>query len=380
MRYTLTLATFMSLVSIGHAAGTPQDDFAGTVKTFLGKTFVTDWQGVEQLPQIKWAPLPPRSLDNCLPDGGCFTRAGAAMFGDRKLVVVATGARTIVSNLYLRNATTALGESAVLTALKQAAIVAELARCPLKEGTGGTNWYRLTAAGANPAVLSIQTSCNGKPCEGFVLSPGKDLPALQPNQLRLYSEQCTAAEGDRKPVSTALPHEQLAQTIAGLIPPVTGAALSDWKAIMALPAGIEWAPGPAPKKTDLTFKSDPNPFAHSGSFALSGRQFSVLASGTPAQVKTLYLDAGGMHPRGEHLLGVMYSLGYAVKLVRCGPVYTTSTNNWYSLTSAKAHPVMLRQSLRYEGNQVQDSYELRLDASLPARDPRDRDPGQGGCR
>jgi hypothetical protein len=40
---------------------------------------------------------------------------------------------------------------------------------------------------------------------------------------------------------------------------------------------------------------------------------------------------------------------------------------------------MLRQSIRYEGNQVQDSYELRLDASLPARDARDRDPGMGGC-
>ena len=33
-----------------------------------------------------------------------------------------------------------------------------------------------------------------------------------------------------------------------------------------------------------------------------------------------------------------------------------------------------------EGNQVQDSYELRLDNTLPKRDPRDRDPGAGGCR
>jgi hypothetical protein len=40
---------------------------------------------------------------------------------------------------------------------------------------------------------------------------------------------------------------------------------------------------------------------------------------------------------------------------------------------------MVRQSIGYDGNQESDSYELRLDGSLPARDPRDRDPGVNGC-
>ena len=70
----------------------------------------------------------------------------------------------------------------------------------------------------------------------------------------------------------------------------------------------------------------------------------------------------------------------AVQLTRCGPVYTESTNNWYALTSAGTRPAMIRQSLRYDGNQVQDTYELRLDGSLPTRDPRDRDPSVNGCR
>jgi hypothetical protein len=48
--------------------------------------------------------------------------------------------------------------------------------------------------------------------------------------------------------------------------------------------------------------------------------------------------------------------------------------------SKGTHPVMLRQSIRYDGNQVQDEYELRLDNTLPKRDPRDRDPGVGGCQ
>jgi hypothetical protein len=66
--------------------------------------------------------------------------------------------------------------------------------------------------------------------------------------------------------------------------------------------------------------------------------------------------------------------------VRCGPVYTESINNWYSVKGPSSKPVMLRQSLRLDGNQIQDAYELRLDGSLPKRDARDRDPGVNGCR
>jgi len=76
---------------------------------------------------------------------------------------------------------------------------------------------------------------------------------------------------------------------------------------------------------------------------------------------------------------VLYEKGLTVKLVRCGPVYTESTNNWYSATSSATRPVMILQSIRYDGNQAQDSYALRIDGTLPARDPRDRNPGTGGC-
>ena len=117
-----------------------------------------------------------------------------------------------------------------------------------------------------------------------------------------------------------------------------------------------------------------------GTLKLGGREFFVLVSGSASQVQTIYLDEMGLHPRGEHMLGVMYQKGVAVQLSRCGPVYTESTNNWYALTSAKTRPAMIRQSIRHDGNQVQDTYELRLDGSLPARDSRDRNPGVNGCR
>ena len=116
-----------------------------------------------------------------------------------------------------------------------------------------------------------------------------------------------------------------------------------------------------------------------GTVAWGGRTFSLLASGTATQVKTIHLDEQGLHPKGEHVLGIVYAKGIQVKKVRCGPVYTASTNDWYALTSATTHPANLRQSIRYDGNQVQDAYELRLDATLPRRDARDRNPGVGGC-
>ena len=61
-------------------------------------------------------------------------------------------------------------------------------------------------------------------------------------------------------------------------------------------------------------------------------------------------------------------------------VYTELTNNWYSVTGAATKPVMLLQSIRIDGKQVQDGYAIRLDNTLPKRDPRDRDPGVPGCR
>ena len=376
----LQLLTLLAVSVAACAAAGPEADLALTIKAYYSASIPSDWQGIEKIGGIQWAPLPPNELQNCLPDGGCFTRQGKAVIAGRNLVAMATGARTIVSNLYLRNAGPAFGEAAVLGALKAAGFSAELARCPVAGSAGGTNWYRLKGQGANPGVLSVQTSCNGRPCEGFVLSRGAELPALQPAQLRLYSEQCGAPAAERKTVAAAgMPHEQLSQTLVALIPATSGRPLHEWKSLDSLAPGIEWTAG-GPKKVDLSSRNDPNPFMQSGQASYAGRKFSVMASGSPTEAKAFYFEEMGTHPKGEHLLGEVYKRGVQVKLVRCGPVYTSSTNNWYSLTGANIHPAMIRQSISYDGERVAETYELRLDNILPKRDPRDRDPGVGGCR
>ena len=361
------------------ATAEPADDLAGVVAALLAKNFVGDWRAIEKLRSVRWAPLPPKALENCLPDGGCFTRDGQAEIGGRRLNVVVSGARTMTGNTYLRNTGAPFGETAVLEALRRAGFRAEIARCPVPGSAGSMNWYRLAGARSNPGYLSVQTACNGRPCEGFVIHPGDELPPLQPNQLRMYSEQCSGAPTQRKPVSSVMPHEQFAQTLLALMPRANGPALPDWKALTTAPSGIRWNPA-GPQKGSLAYKNDPNPWMLTGEVAFSGRVVHLVFGGSPTQAKTAYLEEGGMHPRGEDLLGVLRAHGLAVQLARCGPVYTESINNWYRVSGPATRPVMLRQSLRMEGKRVQDAYEMRYDASLPARDPRDRDPGVAGCR
>ena len=146
----VSLVASLCLASYALAASAPEEALAQDVKILLGKSFNTDWQGLEQLPGIKWAPLPPTALQNCMPDGGCFARQGTMSIAGRNLIVFATGARTIVSHVYFRNTGSPIGEDAVLAALKQASFSAELARCPVPNTTGGTNWYRLTSSASSP--------------------------------------------------------------------------------------------------------------------------------------------------------------------------------------------------------------------------------------
>jgi hypothetical protein len=354
----------------------PADDLAGLAKAYLALSHPAEWEGIEALPGIKWAPLPATSLKNCLPNGDCFARQGTATLGDRPMSVMATGARTMVFHLLIRSSAAPIGAAAIVTALEQAGLSADLARCPIKAGSG-TSWYRLKGNGVSPGHLSIQPPAAGRSGEGFVLSQGEELPALQPNQLAHYTEQC--APGAKKaPVSTTKPHESLAQTIVTLLAPASGPALYDWSTLRSLSTGIEWL-GEGPKPADLSMQGDPSPVMQSGTVAYAGRKFSVMASGTPAQVRNVYFEESGTHPTGEHMLGVVYEKGVTVKLVRCGPIYTESTNNWYSLESAKTRRAMVRQSIHYDGKLVSDSYALRLDGTLPTRDPRDRNPGSNGC-
>lgn len=354
----------------------PEASLVALITSFLARNANTEWAALDRLRGSQFGPPNPTELRTCLPDGSCYTRPGSLRLAGKTVNVAATGARSIVTTLLVRNPAPFMGEAKVLDALNAASITTTLARCPAGSGAGSTNWYRLageTVAG----FLAIQTTCAGAACEGFTLSRGDRLPNLSTAQAALYSESCNAGE-ERKPITAAgAPHELLAETLRILIPAAAVPAVT-WAALLALPTGITWN-GTEPKPMSLTFRNDPNPLGMTGSVTLSGREFSVLVSGTASQAQVVYLDEIGLHARGEHMLGVLYQKGFAVQLVRCGPPYSESTHMWYGATSPRTRPVMVLQSIRYDGNRVQDGYSLRLDGTLPARDPRDRTPGSNGC-
>ena len=80
--FSAAVAILMSLCQGASAnPGGPEEQLIEAVKVALGKNFNTDWSGLDALPGIRWAPLPPTSLQNCLPDGGCFARQGVVKFG-----------------------------------------------------------------------------------------------------------------------------------------------------------------------------------------------------------------------------------------------------------------------------------------------------------
>lgn len=355
-------------------AAAPLGDIA---RRFIAADASTEWQALDAFPAFRWAPLPPTSLTNCLANGDCFARQGRATIDGRAVTVMATGARTIVSTLLLRMQGAPMGEGGVMASLTAAGITAELARCPVRGAAGGTSWYRLKGSGMGAGFLALQPATQQRPNEGITITRGEALPALQPNQLAMYSERC--GEGAERPaVATTKPHEAVAQVVITFLAPLNGPPAYDWATLRSLSADVTWTKD-APMAADLSGLGDPNPMMMSGSVTWSGRTFSVTATGTANQVKTIRLDEQGLHPRGEHMLGVVHAKGITVRKVRCGPVYTESTNDWYALTSATTRPANLRQSIRYDGRQVQDAYELRLDGTLPPRDPRDRNPGTAGC-
>ena len=59
--FSAVVAILMSFCqgSSAHAAA-PEEQLIEAVKVALGKKFNTDWSGLDALPGIKWAPLPPR--------------------------------------------------------------------------------------------------------------------------------------------------------------------------------------------------------------------------------------------------------------------------------------------------------------------------------
>jgi len=385
-RFVAVVAAVMLMGVAGAAgAGKSADDVAGLIKSLMTKGGA-DWSSVESVKAIAWKPLPPNMLQNCLPDGGCFTRNGSAKVGGQPVTLLATGARTMVFNFYIKNTGPHVGEAALVDALKGAGLSPAVARCPLKPNDAEHNskWWRVKNGDAT-GYVSLTYSCGAKRCEGVGYSAGPDLPKLDPGELAMYSEQCAAGVAFSKAVSAELPHQAIAKMIATVIPAAAEAQPYSWDVLRTRLPGFAWNKGKLWLHDPATsYDDDPNRFMLSGAgvLSLATREFSMSATGDEKNARLLRMEESGSHPRGEDvkLLQALRDDGFQVALARCGKVYTEQKLTWYKLTSDTKRPFYLLIDTGNEGKREHARYRIYLDGQLPPLKQGELNAGSGRCR
>jgi hypothetical protein len=383
------LALVASLVLIGLggtalATGKTGDGVAGLIKSLMTHGGA-DWSSVEDVKAIAWKPLPPKMLQDCLPDGGCFTRNGSAKIGGQPVSLLATGARTMVFNFYIKNSGRHVGEAALVEALTGAGLGPVLARCPLKPNDAEHNskWWRVKSGEAK-GFVSLTYSCGAKRCEGVGYSVGPDLPKLDPGELAMYSEQCVASVAAAKAVSSELPHQAIAKIIAATLPAANESQPYSWDILRSRVTGFSWNKALWPHDPAISYDDDPNHWMLSGAgmLSLATRDFSLAATGDKANARLLRMEEAGSHPKGEDtkLLQALRDDGFQVALARCGKVYTEQKLTWYKLTSDKKRGAYLLIDTGNEGKREHTRYRIYLDGQLPPLKQGEANAGTGRCR
>ena len=386
---TLRKACFAVVTAVGCAAAHAQsaeDQLAQVVAALLqpagSEGSYGDWLQIESVKQIRWEPLPPRMLDDALPDGSYFTRRGLANPGGRPFGVVATGARTMVVNVYFRNVgKSPVGEPAVVGALQRQGLSLDLARCPVKGAAGaGNKWWRVQGLGKRPAFFNSQTDCNGARCEGYALLLGETLPTMTPQQQRLYTDRCSGEVAGKAAAAPAAWDEQLASLFMMLIPPARSGAVA-WTEIDKAPA-VNWAAMPPQQMPVPPWSDKENHFYRGGQADLGGRVLYLTATGTNDEVRSVHAeDAQTQADRGD-VLKSLQQKGFDVRLARCGNLYQLSAAKWYRLTSPGKRPVILMRNVRCDTvacPKGQENYTLTLDGVLPKPQAGEVEAVRGRC-
>lgn len=376
---------FVGIAAAALAPGKAADDLVALIKGMM--THGSDWRSIEAVKGVAWQKLPPTMLENCLPDGGCFTRTGEAKIGGTPVKVMVTGARTMTSNFYFKNTGPRVGEAALVDALTRSGLSPEVARCPIHPDDKEHNakWWRVKTGGQVQGHVALTYTCRAQSCEGIAYTARAELPGLDPAELSMYSEQCGAAVAAGKPVSSALPHQVIAKTIAAAIPASSETQPYSWDVMRARLPGFVWSKGALIAHDEkLLYDNDPNPWSLSGygMVSLAKRDFSTQVTGDAKFARVLRMEEGGSHPRGEdvQLLKALRDDGFTVTKARCGKVYTEQKLTWYKLTSDKTKTAYLLIDTGNEGKREHARYRIYLDGQLPPLYAGEANAGTGHCR
>ncbi|MCW5760139.1 MAG: hypothetical protein KIS90_10265, partial [Phenylobacterium sp.] len=177
-------------------ARTPAAGFAAAIGALMQPATAPegsyyDWRHIERAPNVTWAALPPDMLDKPLADGHYFRRNGVLSVGGQSLKVMAAGGRSMIFNHYFKNEGRALGEEAVVAALRASGLTVTPARCPISRAMAAPTWYRLGGGGKRAALLWIAPPRGpSSPWEGFNLSLDATLKPLTPQERAVYTDRC----------------------------------------------------------------------------------------------------------------------------------------------------------------------------------------------
>jgi len=201
------------------------------------------WDDLEKDPAIRWG-QGPIMLNRASPDGNFFARPGQASVSGRTWGVLASGARTMVFSVYLRDPAPPMAPDALVAGLREAGFTVAPARCPLDpRGAAPRRWHRLAAPKKKPAFLYAGPLQSGGAGYALFLD---GLPPMTQSEARLYTDDCAAAaplpRGGAVAGVAARPVTGQAGVVAvieALLRPAGAPSALPWAGLSTLPA-ITW--------------------------------------------------------------------------------------------------------------------------------------------
>jgi hypothetical protein len=337
------------------------------------------WEDLEKDRAIRWG-AGPIMLDRASPDGSFFARPGAASLAGRPVMVAATGARSMVFSVYIRDPGRLPAPDALVGDFRQAGFTVAPARCPRVPGSAAPRrWYRLTFQKKNPVFLYAGPLASGG--AGYTLYFA-DLPAMTQAEAAVYTDDCAA--GAASPGGAA-PRPTTGQAgvvalIEALLRPAGAPASLPWPTLAGLPS-IAWKSATPMAMTNPW--SDPgedkNPRLLEGDFKTATTRALAVATGDARGANRFYVQDGRNLPRGA-VFDQLTRDGYAITALRCGKVYTQMSQAWFRIAGPGKQPAILYRANHDLGGILTEDYAVRLDNVLPPALPGQTPPVNGRCR
>jgi hypothetical protein len=326
------------------------------------------WEDLKPNGAIRWG-AGPVMLNRPSPDGNYFARPGQATLSARPVTIVASGARSMVFSYYFRDPAPPASADAVIAGFRQAGYEIAPARCAKVRGAPAPKqWYRLTLPRKNPAFLYVGPLQSGG--GGYTLYLA-DLPAMTQAEAATYADDCrgTTAPTKGNTASASTGQDGVATLIEALLRPPGAPVSLAWSSLASLPA-IKWRPLPPTKMTSPWTDSgqDLNPRLLEGEFRTATTRMTAIATGDDRGASRFYLREGQNLPHGA-VFARLARDGYAITPLRCGKVYTETSQAWFRISGPGKQPAVLYRAHHRTDGVLSEDYGLWLDNALPRAEP-----------